>query len=175
MKITDVYTISDIVPIEGETLYNKALEYGRNDLCLIIASRKRQGLRFNLKKITDFKKNVHLYEETGEQRYKDKATGRYYHRIMWQAVIDYILEGRKLSCGISNIKKKVLKKYKLPTPWKCLCYACLTDCSTCPISKRVGICYREGNAFALLCDAVKEGNRKEAVKQAKIIMEAWDE
>lgn len=142
----------------GETLYNKALEYGRNDLCLIIASRKR----LNLKKITDFKKNVHLYEETGEQRYKDKATGRYYHRCLWQAVIDYILEGRKLSCGISSIKKKVLKKYKLPTPWKCLCYACLTDCSTCPISKRVGICYREGN-------------REEAVKYAKIILEAWDE
>ena len=143
-------------------LYNKAHKYGRHDLCLLI------------KKITDFKKNVHLYEETGEQQYKDKATGRYYHRLLWQGVINYIAEGKDLSHGVNYIKQRVLRKEKLPTPWHNDCYACLTNCDECPISKRAGICYKEGTAFSLLCDAVKINNKQEAIKYASIIMEAWE-
>ena len=143
-------------------LYNKAHKYGRHDLCLLI------------EKITDFKKNVHLYEETGEQQYKDKATGRYYHRLLWQGVINYIAEGKDLSHGVIYIKQRVLRKEKLPTPWHNDCYACLTNCDECPISKRAGICYKEGTAFSLLCDAVKIKNKQEAIKYASIIMEAWE-
>lgn len=143
-------------------LYNKAHKYGRHDLCLLI------------EKITDFKKNVHLYEETGEQQYKDKATGRYYHRLLWQGVINYIAEGKDLSHGVNYIKQRVLRKEKLPTPWHNDCYACLTNCDECPISKRAGICYKEGTAFSLLCDAVKIKNKQEAIKYASIIMEAWE-
>lgn len=178
MKITDIYTLKDALyngSFEGETLYNKAHKYGRNDICSLIASRKRQGLRLNLKKITDFKKNVHLYEETGEQEYKDKVTGRYYHRLLWQGIINYIAEGNDLSYGVNYIKKKVLKKEKLPTPFVSDCYACLTYCDVCPISKRAGICYKEGAAFSLLCDAIKSKNKQEAIRQARIIMEAWEE
>ena len=153
------------------TFYNKAAKYGRNDLCYIIAKRDRM----DLKVLRDFKKNVHLYEETGEQRYKDKCTGRYNHRVMWQAIIDYIREGRDLSIGLVAIKKKVIKENRLPTPWKCLCYACLTSCTTCPINRKAGICYNNGSAFSLLCDAVKKGNKEAAVKYAKVILEAWDE
>lgn len=51
----------------SETLYNKA----RHDLCLLIASRRRKGLRLNLKVLTDFKKNANLYEETGERQQED--------------------------------------------------------------------------------------------------------
>lgn len=61
----------------------KIEEYGRNDPLLSYC----RGLRLNLGKLTDFKKNVKLYEETGEQQYKDKATGRNLHRILWQKVI----------------------------------------------------------------------------------------
>ena len=71
MKITDVYTFKDALyngPFEGETLYNKAHKYGRHDICLEIAGTKR--------KTADFEENVHLYEETGEQQYKGKATGK---------------------------------------------------------------------------------------------------
>lgn len=178
MKVTDIYTVSDVLTtryIEGETLYNKAVKYGRNDLCLLIVSRKRLGLRLNLKKITDFKKNVHLYEETGEQEYKDKATGRYYHILLWQGVINYIAEGKDLSYGVNYIKKRVLREQKLPTPWRNLCYACITHCDVCPISRRAGICYKEGTAFSLLCEAIKRKDREAAVKAAKIIMEAWDD
>ena len=177
MKITDVYTIKDALykgSFEGETLYNKAHKYGRNDLCITIANRKRLGLRLNLKKITDFKKNVHLYEETGEQQYKDKATGRYYHRILWQGIINYIAEGKDLSYGVNYIKNKVIRKEKLPTPWHNDCYACLTHCDECPISRRAGICYKDDAAFSLLCAAIKSKNKQEAVKYAEIIMEAWE-
>lgn len=175
MKITDIYCISDIAPIEGETLFNKAVKYGRNDLCLIIVNRRRVGLRLNVKVLTDFKKNVHLYEETGEQQYKDKATGRYYHRLLWQGIINYITECKSLSYGVNTIKKRVLRKEKLPTPWRNLCYACITHCDVCPISKRAGICYKEGSAFSLLCDAVRIKDREAAIKYATIIMEAWDD
>lgn len=154
-----------------ENLYNKAAKYGRNDLCYIIANRDRM----DLKVLRDFKKNVNLYEETGEQRYKDKCTGRYNHRIMWQAIIDYIREGRDLSIGLVAIKKKVIKENRLPTPWKCLCYACITHCTTCPINKATGICYKNGSAFSLLCETVRKNNKEEAVKYAKVILEAWDE
>ena len=178
MKITDIYTLKDSLyngHIEGETLYNKAHKYGRYDICLLIASRKRQGLRLNLKKITDFKKNVNLYEDTGKQQYKDKATGRYYHRLLWQGIINYIAECKDLSCSVNYIKKRVLRKEKLPTPWHNDCYACLTSCDECPISKRAGICYKNDAAFSLLCDAVRIKDREAAVKYASIIMEAWDD
>ena len=176
--MNNIYTVNDILNtryIEGETLYNKACEYGRNDLCFIIVNRKRVGLRLNIKVLKDFKKNVHLYEETGEQQCKDKATGRYYHRILWQGVINYIAEGKDLSYGVNYIKKKVLRKEKLPTPWHNECYACLTSCDECPISRRAGVCYKEGAAFSLLCDAVRIKDREVAIKYAKIIMEAWDD
>ena len=176
--MNNIYTVNDILNtryIEGETLYNKAVKYGRNDLCLLIVNRKRVGLRLNIKVLTDFKKNVHLYEETGEQQYKDKVTGRYNHRLLWQAIIDYILEGRDLSIGVVNIKKKVLKEQKLPTPWRNLCYACITKCEVCPISKKAGECYANGSAFSLLCDAIKSKDKEAAVKYATIIMEAWDD
>ena len=175
MKLTDIYCMSDIAPIKGETLFNKAVKYGRNDLCLLIASRSRLGLRLNLKVITDFKKNVNLYEETGEQQYKDKATGRYYHRILWQEVINYIAEGKDLSYGVNYIKKKVLKEKKLPTPWHSYCYACLTSCDECSISKKAGKCYKNDSAFSLLCDVVRIQDREAAIRQAVRIMEAWEE
>lgn len=177
MKITDIYTLNDALyngPFEGETLYNKAHKYVRYDICLEIASRRRYGLRLNLKVLTDFKKNVHLYEETGEQQYKDKVTGRYYHCILWSKIIDYITDCKDLSCSVNTIKRKVIREEKLPTPWHNDCYACLTTCDVCPISRRAGICYKEGAAFSLLCNAIKRNDKQEAIRQAKIIMEAWE-
>lgn len=173
-KITGVYILIDVLdsgPFEGETLYNMAYEYGRHDLCLIIASRKRLGLRLNLKVLTDFKKNVNLYEETGEQQYKDLATGRYYHRILWQKVIDYIAEGRDISHGITSIKYTIIEENKLPRPWRNLCYACISKCGACPIDN----CNNDDSTFVLLCRMLARDNREEAIKQAKAIMEAWKE
>ena len=176
--MNNIYTVKDVLNtryIEGETLYNKACEYGRNDLCLIIVNRRRVGLRLNIKVLKDFKKNVHLYEETGEQQYKDKATGRYNHRLLWQGVINYIAEGKNLSTRVNNIKRKVIKEQKLLMPWRNYCYACITYCDECPISRRAGICYKDDSAFSLLCDAIKSKDKAAAVKYATIIMEAWDE
>lgn len=176
--MNNIYTVNDVLntrQIDGEPLYNKAVKYGRNDLCLLIVNRKRLGLRLNLKVLTDFKKNVNLYEDTGKQQYKDKATGRYYHHLLWQGVINYIAEGKDLSYGVNYIKKRVIREEKLPMPWKSYCYACLTHCDKCAISQRAGICYKEDAAFSLLCNAVKSKDREAAVKYATIIMEAWDD
>lgn len=176
--MNNIYTVNDVLNtrhIEGETLYNKACEYGRNDLCLIIVNRKRVGLRLNIKKLTDFKKNVHLYEETGEQEYKDKATGRYNHRLLWQGIINYIADCKNLPYRVNVIKRKVLRKEKLPTPWRNECYACITRCDICPISKRAGICYKNDSAYSLFCGAVKNNDKAAAIKYATIIMEAWEE
>lgn len=152
-------------------IYNKALFYNRSD----ISSAIEEGKSIRTKAIQDFYNNVLEYEKTGEQQYKDKATGRYYHRILWQGVINYIAEGKDLSYGVNYIKKKVLRKEKLPTPWHNDCYACLTRCDDCPISRRAGVCYKEGTAFSLFCSAVRKKEREAAVKYANVIMEAWDD
>ena len=157
MKITDIYTIKDTLyngSFEGETLYNKAHNYGRHDICLLIASRKRQGLRLNIKKITSFKKNVHLYEETGEQQYKDKATGRYYHMVLWEEVIRRLRDGDELD---------------LPKP----CYACITTCETCPIAERAGKCIDENSTYDKFTTALSHGDIETAIKYAEVMADAW--
>lgn len=103
MKITDIYTLKDVMdcgPIEGETLFNKAYKYGRHDICLEIAETKR--------KTADFEENVRKYEETGLSLYKDKATGRYYHMILWEEII----------CRLRDELKP-----------------CITKCEACPIAE----------------------------------------
>ena len=153
-----------------EIIYKKAFCYHRSD----ISSAIEEGKSIRTKAIQDFYNNVLEYEKTGEQQYKDKATGRYYHRILWQGDINYITEGKNLSYGLNYIKKKVIRKEKLPMAWHNDCYACLTHCDKCPISRRAGICYKEDAAFSLLCAAIKSKNKQEAIKQAEIIMEAWE-
>ena len=167
MKITDIYTIKDTLyngSFEGETLYNKAHNYGRHDICLLIASRKRQGLRLNIKKITSFKKNVHLYEETGEQQYKDKATGRYYHMVLWEEVIRRLRDGYNGTLYAPKLKEKIVDELDLPKP----CYACITKCETCPIAERAGKCIDENSTTAL-----SHGDIETAIKYAEVMADAW--
>lgn len=145
--MTDIYTLKDVMdngPFEGEVLYNKALKYGRHDICLEIA------------KTRSFEENVRKYEETGLQLYKDKATGRYYHIILWDEII----------CRLSD-------ELDLPEPYQYNCYACTAHCKACPIVERAGRCGDDNSAYAHYIDAINNCDREAAIKYAEVIADAW--
>lgn len=165
MKITDIYTLNDVLvngPFEGETLYNKALKYGRHDICLEIAETKR--------KTAEFEENVRKYEETGLSLYKDKATGRYYHMILWDEIIRRLRE----EFDATELKERVINELDLPKPYQFNCYACTTHCKVCPIAERAGRCGDDDNsAYAHYIDAINNCDRDEAIKYAEVIADAW--
>ena len=162
--MTDIYTLKDVMdngPFEGETLYNKAYKYGRHDICLEIAETRR--------KTADFEENVRKYEETGEQQYKDKATGRYYHQIMWEEIIRRLRE----EWDAPKLKERIIDELGLPKPYKHSCYACITKCEACPIAERAGRCGDDNSAYAHYIDAINNCDKEEAVKSAEVIVDAW--
>ena len=166
--MTDIHTIKDVLangPFEGEALYNKAYKYGRNDLCLEIAEARH--------KTADFEENVRKYEETGLSLYKDKATGRYYHMIMWEEIICRLRDGHNDTLYAPKLKEQIIDELGLPKPYKHSCYACITTCDVCPISRRAGICSDENSAYYKFTTALSRGDKEEAIKYAEIIMEAW--
>ena len=158
--MTDIYTFKDVMdcgPFEGETLYNKAYKYGRHDICLLIAETKR--------KTADFEENVRKYEETGEQQYKDKATGRYYHMVLWEEIIRRLRE----KSDVPELKERIIDELGLPKP----CFACITKCEMCPISRRAGICSDEDSAYYKFSTALSHGDIEEAIKYAEVMAGAW--
>lgn len=145
--MTEVYTLTDVLvngPFEGETLYNKALKYGR----LEIAATKR--------KTAEFEENVRKYEETGLQLYKDKATGRYYHMILWDEII-----------------RRLREELDAPKPYQFNCYACTAHCKACPIVERAGQCSDENSAYYKFSTALDRGDRDTAIKYAEVMTDAW--
>lgn len=164
MKITDICTLKDVMdngPFEGEVLYNKAYKYGRHDICLEIAETKR--------KIAEFEENIRLYEETGEQIYKDKATGRYYHMILWEEIICRLRD----EADVTELKERVINELDLPKPYQFNCFACTTTCEVCPIVKRAGQCGDKNSAYYKFTTALDRGDRDEAIKYAEVIADAW--
>ena len=164
MKITDICTLNDVLdngPFEGETLYNKALKYGRHDICLEIAETKR--------KTAEFEKNVRKYEETGLSLYKDKATGRYYHILLWDEIIRRLRE----EFDATELKERVINELDLPKPYQFNCYACTAHCKVCPIAERAGRCGDDNSAYAHYIDAINNCDRDEAIKYAEVIADAW--
>ena len=158
--MTDIYTFKDVMdcgPFEGETLYNKAYKYGRHDICLLIAETKR--------KTADFEENVRKYEETGEQQYKDKATGRYYHMVLWEEIIRRLRE----KSDVPELKERIIDELGLPKP----CFACITKCEMCPISRRAGICSDEDSAYYKFSTALSHGDIETAIKYAEVMADAW--
>ena len=139
MKITEICTLNDVLdsgPFEGEILYNKAYKYGRYDICLLIAETKR--------KTADFEENVRKYEETGLSLYKDKATGRYYHIILWEEII----------CRLRDGQHDVTKIFEG------LDYAC-------------EVCPDENSAYFKFTTALDRGDIVAAIKYAEIMADAW--
>ena len=162
--MTDIRTLDDVLvngPFEGETLYNKALKYGRHDICLKIAETKRET--------AEFEENVRKYEETGLSLYKDKATGRYYHMILWDEIIRRLRD----EFDATELKERVINELDLPKPYQFNCYACTTHCKVCPIAERAGRCGNKNSAYAHYIDAINNCDKEEAIKYAEVIVDAW--
>ena len=158
--MTDIHTIKDVIdcgPFEGETLYNKAYKYGRYDICLEIAETKR--------KTADFEENVRKYEETGLSLYKDKATGRYYHMIMWEEIIRRLRDDDDVPLYAPKLKEIIIDELGFPKPYKHSCYA---TCETCPIAERAGKCIDDKFTTAL-----SRGDKEAAIKYAEVMADAW--
>ena len=166
--MTEVYTLKDVMesgPFEGETLYNKALKYGRHDICLEIAEAKR--------KTAEFEENVRKYEETGLQLYKDKATGRYYHMILWDEIICRLRDEWDSISNAPNLKQRIIDELDLPKPSQHSCFACTAHCKACPIVERAGQCSDENSAYYKFSTALDRGDKDEAIKYAEVIADAW--
>lgn len=162
--MTDIYTLKDVMdngPFEGEVLYNKAYKYGRHDICLEIAEARR--------KTAEFEENIRKYEETGLSLYKDKATGRYYHMIMWDEIIRRLRD----EFDVTELKEKVINELDLPKPYQSNCYACITTCDVCPIVERAGRCGDDNSAYAHYVEAINNCDREAAIKYAEVIADAW--
>ena len=130
MKITDIRTLKDV------------LDNGRHDICLKIAA------------IAEFEENVRKYEETGLSLYKDKATGRYYHIVLWDEIIRRLRE---------EDKEKIIDELALPEP----------SCKVCPIAERAGQCSDENSAYYKFSTALDRGDIVAAIKYAEVIADAW--
>lgn len=166
--MTEVYTFKDVLdsgPFEGEILYNKAYKYGRYDICLEIAETKR--------KTADFEENVRKYEETGLSLYKDKATGRYYHMILWEEIICRLREKSDVPLNAPKLKEQIIDELGFPKPFHHSCFACLTKCEVCPIAERAGQCGDENSAYYKFTTALDRGDKEEAIKYAEVMADAW--
>ena len=166
--MTDIYNLEDVIdcgPFEGETLYNKAYKYGRYDICLLIAETKR--------KTADFEENVRKYEETGLSLYKDKATGRYYHMVLWEEVIRRLRDNDDVPLYAPKLKERIIDELGLPKPYNHPCYACITTCETCPIAERAGKCIDENSTYDKFTTALSHGDKEAAIKYAEVIADAW--
>ena len=157
-------TVEDVMncgPFEGETLYNKAYKYGRYDICLKIAE------------TADFEENVRKYEETGLSLYKDKATGRYYHMVLWEEIICRLREKSDVPLYAPKLKERIIDELGLPKPYKHSCFACITTCEACPIAERAGKCVDENSTYDKFTTALSHGDKEAAIKYAEVMADAW--
>lgn len=153
---------------KAEVIYNKALYYHRDD----IASAIEEGKSIRTEVIKDFYNNVLEYEKTGEQQYKDKATGRYYHQIMWGKIVDSIAEGNWYD-DIDDLKLSVIKDNKLPMPKYNACYACsCATCEQCPLE--FFRCGHEDSPYSLFVKAYRKREKDIAINYALMIMNSWE-
>ena len=151
-----------------EIIYKKALCYNRSD----ISSAIEEGKSIRTKAIQDFYNNVLEYEKTGEQQYKDKATGRYYHQIMWRKIAASIAEGNWYD-DIDDLKLSIIKENKLPMPKYNACYACSCfTCEQCPL--KLFHCGHEDAPYSLFVKAYRKREKDTAINYATMIMNAWE-
>lgn len=121
----------------------------------------------------EFEENVRKYEETGLSLYKDKATGRYYHMILWDEIIRRLREKSDVPLYAPKLKEQIIDELDLPEPYQFNCYACTAKCEVCPIAKRAGRCRDENSAYYKFSTALDRGDKEEAIKYAEVIADAW--
>lgn len=155
----------------AEVIYNKALCYRRSDVSYTIKERMEKGKSIRTKAIQDFYNNVIEYEKTGNETYRDKATGRYYHQVMWGKIIDSIVEGNWYD-DIDDLKLSIIKENKLPMPKYNACYACsCLTCGHCPLD--LFRCGYEDAPYSLFVKAYRKREKDTAITYASMIMNAW--
>ena len=155
----------------AEVIYNKALCYRRSDVSYTIKEKMEKGKSIRVKAIQDFYNNVIEYEKTGDETYRDKATGRYYHQIMWRKIAASIAEGNWYD-DIDDLKLSIIKENKLPMPKYNACYACsCLTCGHCPLD--LFRCGYEDSPYSLFVKAYRKKEKDTAITYALMIMNAW--
>lgn len=175
MYMTSLRQLEKLEPVEEKTkldkIYNKALQYERYDIIVKMAWRIRQKKRqpYNIAAINYFYNMVQLYEKTGIEEYKDKATGKYWHYILWDKIVT-ALEHETVPLG--KLKKDIIMVNKLPRPLRGDCYACSAVlCSKCKL-KSVP-CSFPHSPWSILTRAIESNDREKAMKYAEVIRDAW--
>lgn len=175
MYITSLRQLEKLEPVEEKTkldkIYNKALQYERYDIIVKmvwrISHNKRQP--YNIASINQFYDWVQIYEKTGIEEYKDKATGKYWHYILWDKIVT-ALEHELVPLG--KLKKGIIKVNKLPRPLRGDCYACSAVlCSKCKL--KMVPCSFPHSPWSILTRAINSNDREKAIKYAEVIRDAW--
>lgn len=176
--ITSVRQFEKLESVEEKTktdkVYNKALQYGRYDIIVKLARRivfrKRQP--YNIAVINYFYDMVLKYEKTGIEEYKDKATGKYWHYILWDKIVTALEHEQIPFRPLGQLKKDIIRVNKLPRPLRGDCYACsAVICSKCKL--KMVPCTFLHSPWSVLVRAVNNNNREVAVKKAREIRDAW--
>lgn len=106
------------------------------------------------------------------------------HKEMWQYIIDHVddifknyVEGSDPEDVIVDYKQYYIIRVNNNEKVSYNCYACeeffSLGCNVCPIFKRVGCCSYNDSAFQKLLNAIRGHDRKEFIKQARRIKNAW--
>lgn len=178
MKITALWQLECLTPIEERSkvdrIYNKALEYERYDIIVEMIWRINHHKRqlYNIKSINQFYEWVQIYERTGIEEYKDKATGKYWHYILWDKIATALEREPIPFRSISQLKQDIIKVNKLPKPLRSNCYACsIVFCSKCKL--KIKRCSLPHSLWSAIIKAIMFNDRDTAIKKAKEMRDAW--
>lgn len=157
-----------------DKIYNKALQYERYDIIVkmayLIAQNKRQP--YNISSINQFYAWVQTYEMTRIAEYKEKATGKYWHYILWDKIVTALEHESIPFRPLGQLKKDIIKVNKLPRPLRGDCYACsAVICSKCKL--KIALCSFPHSQWSILTRAINSSYREKAIKYAEVIRDAW--
>ena len=178
MYITSLRQLEKLEQVKEKTkldkIYNKALQYERYDIIVkmayLIAQNKRQP--YNITAINQFYAWVQTYEMTGIAEYKDKATGKYWHYILWDKIVTALEYETAPFRPLGKLKKDIIKVNKLPRPLRGDCYACSAVlCSKCKL--KMVPCSFPHSPWSVLTRAINNNDREKAAKYAEVIRDAW--
>lgn len=165
-------------PIEEKTktdkIYNKALQYERYDIIVKMVWRimhKRQQ-PYNIAAINYFYDMVLKYERTGIEEYKDKATGKYWHYVLWDKIVTALEHEAVPFRPLGQLKKDIIRVNKLPRPLRGDCYACsAVVCRKCKL--KMVPCSFPHSSWSILTRAIYNKDRENAIRYAEVIRDAW--
>lgn len=174
MYITSLRQLEELEPVEEKTkidkIYNKALQYGRYDIIVEMIWRIAHNKQpYNIVAINYFYNTALMYEKTGIEEYKDKATGKYWHYVLWDKIATALEHELR---PLVQLKKDIIRVNRLPKPLRGDCYACAAvRCNKC-ILKKVP-CSFPHSLWATLNRAIDSNDREVAIKKAREIRDAW--